>query len=265
MHGVKHPLITLTTDFGEQDFYVAAMKGVIASRCPEASLLDVSHSLPPQDIMSAALLLEGCAPCFPDGAIHVVVVDPGVGSSRRPIAARLAEQYFVCPDNGLLTLILKKLPLIEARIITNPACMMTTVSTTFHGRDIFAPTAAYLASGGLFSEIGPVIETLQILDIPDPAWTGETTITGAVMHVDSFGTLVSNITRESIQGKKVLQVRVGPLVLEGIGKTFSDVPPGKPVAYFGSSERLEVAVNCGHAAREYDVTCGDSIAVQVSP
>jgi S-adenosylmethionine hydrolase len=265
MQRLKNPLITLTTDFGEQDFYVAAMKGVIMTRCPEATLLDLSHTLPAQDIMAAALLLEGSVCCFPDETVHAVVVDPGVGSSRRPIAARLAEQYFVCPDNGLLTLILKKHPLIEARIITNPSCMMPTVSTTFHGRDVLAPTAAYLASGEPFSEIGPVIETLQILDIPEPAWTGETTITGTVIHVDSFGSLVSNITRESIQDRKVHQIRMGPLVLDDIRKTFSDVPAGKPVAYFGSSERLEVAINCGHAAREYGVACGDSIAVEVSP
>ncbi|MFO7977006.1 MAG: SAM-dependent chlorinase/fluorinase [Candidatus Hydrogenedentota bacterium] len=264
MKTLKHPLITLSTDFGEQDFYVAAMKGVLASRCPKASILDLSHSLPPQDIMSAALLLEGCMPCFPDETVHMVVVDPGVGTSRRPIAARLGGQYFVCPDNGLLTLVLKKLSLIEARIITNPACMTATVSTTFHGRDIFAPTAAYLASGEPFSDVGPILETLQTLDIPEPVCMSETTVSGTVIHVDSFGTVLSNITRETLPGKKVRRVRLGPLVLEGIGKTFSDVPLGKPVAYFGSSERLEIAVNCGHAAREYNAGVGDSITVEVS-
>ena len=258
-------LITLTTDFGEGDFYVAAMKGVIASRCSEAMVVDLSHSLPPQDLLATALFLEGAALHFPEETVHVVVVDPGVGTERRPIVAQVGEQYYVCPDNGLLTLILRKLPLLDARIIANPACMTATVSKTFHGRDVFAPAAAYLASGEPFSGIGPSIDTLHTLDIPEPSWTSDTTVAGAVIRVDSFGTLVSNIPREWLEGREVRRVQVGTLVLDGIGTTFGDVPRGEPVAYFGSSERLEVAVNCGSAAAQYAVGRNEAIEVEVGP
>jgi S-adenosylmethionine hydrolase len=257
-------LITLTTDFGEQDFYVAAMKGVIASCCNEAIVVDLSHSLPPQDLFATALFLEGAAPIFPSETVHVIVVDPGVGTARRPVAARIGEHYFVCPDNGLLTLILKKHPLFEARIIANPACMTKTVSKTFHGRDIFAPTGAYLASGQPFTEVGPVIETLQTLEMPEAAWISETTVAGTVMYIDAFGTLVSNIPRKWLEGKRIRQVRVGTLGLNGIGTTFGDVPQGQPVAYFGSSERLEIAVNCGSAAAKYDIGRHEAIEVEVA-
>ena len=257
------PLITLTTDFGEQDPYVAAMKGVIASRNPEAAVLDLTHALPPQDIRAAAVFLESAAPYFPARTVHVAVIDPGVGASRHPIAVRAADSSFVCPDNGLLTLVLEHMPLTEARIITNPACMRATVSPTFHGRDIFAPTAAFLAAGNSLSETGPVLDALCTLDLPEPAWVSEHTLRGAVIHVDHFGTLVTNIRRTHLEGKTIAEIRVGPIVLDTICSTFSDVPAGSPAALFGSSGRLEIAVNCGHAARQYGLERDAAIEIKV--
>ncbi len=261
-HPDMSPLITLTTDFGERDFYVAAMKGVILSRCPQASVVDLGHALPPRDLVAAALFLEGAAPHFPDGTIHVAVVDPGVGTLRHPVAVRAGNQCFVCPDNGLLTLVLKHLPLHEARVIASPACMAVSISPTFHGRDVFAPAAAYLAAGNPFCEIGPVQETLHKLNIPEPAWVSETRLDGAVIHVDAFGNLVTNITAAWLIGKKIRRLRVGLLTLKGIASTFADVPEGEPLAYFGSSGRLEIAVNQGHAANQYGVARNSTVELE---
>lgn len=257
------PLITLTTDFGEQDPYVAAMKGVIASRNPEAAVLDLTHALLPHDIRAAALFLEGAAPYFPAGTIHVAVIDPGVGTSRHPIAVQAADSFFVCPDNGLLTLALKQIPLTEARIIANPACMRTPVSPTFHGRDIFAPTAAFLAAGNSLREVGPVLDTLCTLELPEPGWVSGHTLRGAVIHVDHFGTLVTNILRSHLDGTTVTEIRVGPIVLGEICSTFGDVPAGNPAAFFGSSGRLEIAVNCGHAARQFGLERDAAVELEV--
>ncbi len=255
------PLITLTSDFGERDYYAAAMKGVLASRCPQASILDLSHSLPPHDLVAGALFLEGSVPHFPEGTIHVVVVDPGVGTARHPVAVLAGGQYIVCPDNGLLTLVLERLPLQEARLIENPACMAATVSRTFHGRDIFAPTAAWLASGNPFSGLGPVLDGLHTLDVPEPDWVSPELLRGVVLHVDAFGNLVTNITAACLDGKDVRSVRLGALVLEIIAATFGDAPSGEPVACFGSSGRLEIAINCGSAAQQYGVRRNDTVEV----
>ncbi len=256
------PLITLTTDFGGQDYYVAAMKGVLASRCPQAAIFDLGHEVPAQDVVAGALFLEGAAPCFPAGAIHVAVIDPGVGTSRRPLAVHAGEQYFVCPDNGLLTLVLKRLPLRAARVIANPACMAEEICPTFHGRDIFAPAAGYLANGEPFDEIGPLLDALCGLDLPEPERVAQTLFRGQVIHVDAFGTLITNFRRESLGGLAIRRVRAGSLVLDPVATVFRDVPEGHPVAYFGSSGRLELAVNCGNAAQEYGMARGTVVEVE---
>jgi len=141
------PLVTLTTDFGHRDPYVAAMKGVLHQRCPAVHIEDLSHDLAPQDLIEAALFVEAAMPYYPPGTFHIVVVDPGVGTARRPLALKADGQYFICPDNGLMTLYLQQHPLETAHVITNPAWMLPEVSATFHGRDIFASAAAMLASG----------------------------------------------------------------------------------------------------------------------
>ncbi|HNZ16913.1 MAG TPA: SAM-dependent chlorinase/fluorinase [Candidatus Hydrogenedentes bacterium] len=256
------PLITLTTDFGGQEYYVAAMKGVLASRCPRAVLLDLGHAVPAQDVVAGALFLEGAAPHFPAGTIHVAVIDPGVGTSRRPIAVHAGEQYFVCPDNGLLTLVLKRLPLHAARVIANPACMAAEICPTFHGRDIFAPSAGYLANGKPFDEVGPVVDALCQIDLPDPERVTQTLFRGHVIHVDAFGTLITNFRRESLGGLAIRRVRVGALVLDQVATVFSDVPEGQPVAYYGSSGRLEVGVNCGNASEDYGMVRGSVVEVE---
>lgn len=182
------PLVTLTTDFGTRDPYVAAMKGVIATLCPPARIVDLSHELPAQDIHAAAFFLAGAVPYFPPETVHVIVVDPGVGTARLPLAVRAGGQYFVCPDNGLLTLVLRTLSLEAAYTIANPDFMRSNISATFHGRDIFAPAAASLAAGASIAEIGAPVEKLVPLDVPEPRIAGGK-VTGEIAHVDRFGKL----------------------------------------------------------------------------
>ncbi len=257
------PLITLTSDFGERDPYVAAVKGVLASRCPQAAIVDLGHQVPAQDVLGGALFLEGAAPYFPAGAIHLAVLDPGVGTSRRPLAVHAEDQYFVCPDNGLLTLVLERLPLREARLITNPACMAEEICPTFHGRDIFAPAAAYLASGRPFDEIGPVAKELCRLDVPEPAQLSDTLLRGEVIQVDTFGSLITNFRRESLAGRAVRKVSFGTGSVDRLATVFGDVAPGRPVAYFGSSGRLEIAINCGNAALKYGIERGSTVEIEI--
>nr|HPK00194.1 SAM-dependent chlorinase/fluorinase [Candidatus Hydrogenedentota bacterium] len=218
--------------------------------------------VPAQDVMGGALFLEGAAPYFPAGTIHMAVVDPGVGTARRPLAVQAGEQYFVCPDNGLLTLVLERLPLREARVITNPACMPAEISPTFHGRDIFAPAAGYLASGKAFDEMGPVAGELCRLEVPEPAQLNDTLFRGEVISIDAFWNLITNFRRESLAGRAVRRVCSGTLSVERLATVFGDVAPGWPVAYFGSSGRLEIAVNCGNAALKYGIERGTAVEVE---
>lgn len=257
----KMPIITLTTDFGMRDPYVAAMKGVIYAIEPKLSVVDLSHEIAPQDIMEGALFLAGALGYFPKGTIHVAVVDPGVGTERHPIAVRAGGQIIVCPDNGLATLFLHEHFLQEARIITNPRFMAPAISPTFHGRDIFAPAAAHLASGASLSDLGPEIDTIVTLDAPHPQGDAVNGICGKIMHIDRFGNCVTNIHASVFQGAVPASLRIGRHRLSGLHRTYGDVALGKPVALIGSSGYIEIAVNGGTANAALLIGKGDEVLV----
>ncbi len=257
------PLVALTTDFGTRDAYVAAIKGVLYSRCPGVQVVDLTHDIPPQDVLECALFLADAAPYFPDGTIHCIVVDPGVGTSRLPIAVRAARQYFVCPDNGVLGLFAQSHPVEEARQITNPSFMLQPVSDTFHGRDVFAPTAARLAAGAPIEDAGDRVPTLTMLDIPKPTRDKRNGLSGIVMHIDRFGNAITNIHRDDLQGTAPLGSQVGRLRLDALNNTYGQVEEGQALALIGSSNYLEIAVNRGSASDQYELVRGQRVKIRI--
>ena len=258
------PLITLTTDFGRQDAYAAAMKGVILRLCPEARIEDLTHEMNPHDVWDTAFFVAGAAPWFPDGTIHVAVVDPGVGSPRRPVAVCAGNQYFVGPDNGWLTLLMRDLPITQAHEITNPAFMLPEVSRTFHGRDVFAPAAARLAAGATLGEAGPAVDRLVLLDIGEPKRGADGSIEGEILHVDRFGNAVSNIHARLLTFGRGYTVHAAGIEIAGISSTYADGAPGAFIALIGSGGYLEIAINQGDAARALGIHRGVSVLAMPS-
>lgn len=259
----SRPIITLTTDFGMRDGYVAAMKGVILSIAPRAVLIDVSHDVPPQDVAAGAFLLEIVAPYFPDGTIHLGVVDPGVGTARRAIALGGFGASFVGPDNGLFATALRRagglrgesgeLSGIEGVELTDARFRREPVSATFHGRDIFAPAAAHLAAGVPLVELGPGIERIAVDAGSTPRRTGRT-ITGRIRSIDVFGNAISNIRREDLPPEP--SILAGGRRLEGLVENYQET---ELAALIGSSGYLEIAARNGSAAELLSLRVGDEI------
>jgi S-adenosylmethionine hydrolase len=249
-------VVTLLTDFGTRDAYVAAMKGVILGICPEARLVDVTHEVPPQNVRAAAFLLAQAAPYFPRGTIHLAVVDPGVGSARRAVAVLTERAVFVGPDNGLFSLCLRNAPAWRAVEIANPRLRAAQVSSTFHGRDLFAPAAAHLARGVPFSELGPPVQDLVEIALQAPEVRGGVA-SGQVLHVDVFGNLVTDLAPEHLPTSAHLEVEghhIGALV-----RTYADVSEGALCALVGSSGLVEISVRNGSAAERLGVGVGASV------
>jgi S-adenosylmethionine hydrolase len=252
-------IITLTTDFGLKDGNVGVMKGVIWGIAPRARVVDISHLIAPQNVSEAALILLRSAPHFPPGTVHLVVVDPGVGTARRPMAAQVGPYYYVGPDNGTLTLLLERAGQIgwpvscvqlERRQYWRPE-----ISQVFHGRDIFAPVAAHLANGVALAGLGTPFDDPVLLDLPSPqrsaqGWRGE------VIHVDHFGNISTNLRVEHLGQPASLRVRLGEVEIEGLVQTFGERPPGSLVALFGSTGNLIVSVVNGNAAERLGVQPG---------
>lgn len=255
-------LVTLTTDFGSRDAYVAVMKAVMLGIHPGLRFIDISHEVPPQDLMAAAFILSDAAPYFPAGTIHLAVVDPGVGTSRPAVALRAGEQMFVGPDNGLFPLVMQDTPLHQAVVLDRPAFWRTpSPSATFHGRDIFAPVAAHLAAGRTLTEVGTPAETLHRLHWPLPL-ADEQGVQGWVLHVDRFGNAITNISRailETYRQARGVKCYVGSGVVHGLHRTYGDVEEGDPLLLFGSSELLEIAVHGGNAARLLSIKKGTTV------
>lgn len=255
-------LLTLTTDFGTRDAYVAAMKGVILGTAPGTQLIDISHDIHPQDVMEAAFVLRGAVPFYPAGTIHLVVVDPGVGTPRRPVALRKDDQWFVGPDNGLFALVLNGEPPDEAVVLDRPAYWRTpTPSSTFHGRDIFAPVAAHLAAGASLHEVGTSITDLKRLHWALPIIDSEG-MRGWVVHIDRFGNGITNIPREAFernQNERSLKCLIGSTILKQVHHTYADVAEGEPLLLFGSSGMLEIAINGGNASDLLGIRKGASV------
>ncbi|GAB4484206.1 MAG: SAM-dependent chlorinase/fluorinase [Anaerolineales bacterium] len=258
------PVISLMTDFGLKDGNVGVMKGVIWKIAPQAQISDLSHLIAPQNIREAALILYRSAPYFPENSIHVVVVDPGVGTARRPMAAQIGSQYYVGPDNGTITLLLEQAEQAggETRFVhlDKPEYWLPNVSYVFHGRDIFAPAAAHLAMGVPLTTLGTAFDNPLRLELPKPektaaGWKGE------VIHIDHFGNVASNIRvenlGEALKAKEKIHVRLAGIEIHGLVNTFGERAPGEVVALMGSTGHLIVSVVNGNAQARLNVKVGD--------
>jgi S-adenosylmethionine hydrolase len=258
------PLITLSTDFGDQDYYVGAMKGVLLSVAPSVTLVDLSHHLPMRSPAAAAHVLRHAAAEFPPGTVHLAVVDPGVGTARRPIVVAALGYLWVGPDNGLLGFAAAS-PNACTRLLAHSGLRRSTVSPTFHGRDVFAPAAARLALGFPFVEAGP--EVNDAVQVPEPAVHDDgSRRCGQVIHVDTFGNLVTNLDRQVLPAD-LSAVRIwvrGHGEVRG-ARTYGDVEPGQPVALIGSCGRLEIAVAGGSAASALGLGVGAEVALTAVP
>ena len=256
--------ITLITDFGLKDGNVGVMKGVIWGIAPQVQIADLSHTINPQNIPEAALILLRSTPYFPGGTIHVVVVDPGVGTSRRPVAARIGDHYFVGPDNGVITMWLDRaerehLP-VKFVHLDNSKYWLPEVSNVFHGRDIFAPVAGHLATGVSLMDLGSMIDDPVRLDLPQPVHT-PLGLQGQIIHLDHFGNISTNIRREHLQPSPDIVVTLLGVSIKGILSTFGERPPGDLIALFGSTGNLIVSVVNGDAAQRLGAQVGDPVEV----
>ena len=241
-------VVTLLTDFGQSDVYVGVMKGTIAHINPQLRTIDLTHDISPQDLVAGRFCLMNAYPYFPEGTVHVAVVDPGVGSQRRAIALQLEKGFLVGPDNGLFSGVLSQNRVLAAVELTDPAYWRTDQpSSTFHGRDIFAPVGAHLASGVPIAHLGVAIDPSTLVQLPIPACTQtQEEIIGCIQYCDRFGNLVSNIPGSLTKGK-TFTVAIDDLTIKA-GHTYSDVPPGSAIAIVGSHGWMEIAVNGGSAA-----------------
>ena len=267
------PVISLTTDFGLADPYAGIMKGVIASICPETRVIDLTHQIDPQDVHGAAYVLSDARPYFPKDAVHVCVVDPGVGSSRRIVALKTPSGVFLAPDNGVLSLVLEDPAPVEVFRVEKPEIFLHPVSQTFHGRDVFAPAAAYLASGMPPGRLGAPVDPQSLFRLdfgPKPAFDKDGGLTGTIIAVDRFGNLVSNITRTHLEqafgireeNAAAVCVHLGDQVISGIVGSYQAVPRGAPLAIIGSTGRLEISVNGGNAGRYFGAGRGDRVTLR---
>ncbi len=257
------PIITLTTDFGASSPYVATMKGVILSINPAATIIDISHAIAAQDISGGALVLDDTTPWFPDDTIHVAVVDPGVGTERSILYARIGAQQYVAPDNGLLGRLMARTPPSMVLRLTEQEHWLPKVSNTFHGRDIMAPVAARLSLGLDPRRLGPAAGRLDRLDLPLPEVVDEK-IRGEVIAIDSFGNLVTNIPHDLLAGKpndSRVCIVCGIYETFGIYHTYGEQAPGMLVALIGSSGRLELAIVGDNAATRLGVPIGSPVVV----
>ena len=246
--------ITLLTDFGDRDGFVGAMKGVIACRAPDVVVVDLAHHVPPGDIRHASHVLFTTAPFFPPGTVHMAVIDPGVGTERRAVAAAIDDQIYVAPDNGILTDVLAAAAgRVMGVVLTNPAFWQHPVSSTFHGRDIFAPVAAHLASGVPITAAGSPLNPDSLIRLHAPRLTGsEGQWDGEITYIDAFGNAVTNLARKHVAAlggpDQRVQVEFGPGLNCFLEQTYGSVGAGETVAVIDSCGRVEVAVNGGSAA-----------------
>jgi len=262
---MPRPIIALLTDFGTRDHYSGVMKGVVLGICPDVTLVDVSHDLPPHDIAFAAQELAATYKFFPVGTIFLVVVDPGVGTSRRGLAAEAGDRKFVAPDNGVLTAVFREAPPKRVVELSERRYARPTVSRTFEGRDRFAPAAAFLAKGIHFEAFGRAVTDYQLLDLPAPEMNG-TVLTGRVVRVDHFGNVVTNLDRRSCEkfasGQSALQLSVRGQAIARLVSTYADLAPGEIGALYGSTDHLECSAQSANAAEQLGVSVGDPVELR---
>ncbi len=252
-------VVTLLTDFGTLDPYVGIMHGVILRIAPQSRLVDLTHRVAPQSVRGGALLLRNAVEYFPVGTVHLAVVDPGVGSARAPIAVATDAGWLVGPDNGLLAGAAEVLGFREARRIENERLLLTPVSNTFHGRDVFAPIAGFLAGGGAFDEVGAPVDEILSLE-PSLVSDDGSVVTGEIVHVDHFGNLISNIPSKSIEA--ATSIEIAGRTLTGLASSYASAAPGAVLAIVGSWGTLEVACNGGSAAETLGCGVGAPVSVR---
>jgi len=259
---VPTKIITLTTDFGLKDPYAAEMKAAILSICPNSTIVDITHEIAQFNIRMGAYVLASASPYFPEGTIHVAVVDPDVGARRRPILIQTRKSFFVGPDNGMLILTAEQQGIVCIHEITNPKLMLPRVSSTFHGRDVFAPAAAHLSNGAPPAEFGP-----EIRDAVKPDFAKVTlrkgVLVGEVLHVDNFGNIITNIDEKEaarIRAVDVVNVELPNQKLKlKLCKAYGEAKPQEPLVLIGSHNYLEIAINQGNAAEKFKARPGDKI------
>jgi S-adenosylmethionine hydrolase len=256
--------ITLLTDFGESEGEHTVMKGVIWRILPGAHIADISHIVEPQNIQQAAIILERVAHFFPDETVHVVVVDPGVGTERRPIAAQFGNQFFVGPDNGVCTPLLERAEQAGEKVeivhLDQPRYWLDDVTAIFHGRDIFSPAGAHLASGVPLTEMGTLVTDVIRFHLPKPV-VHEKEIVGEVIHIDHFGNILTNIPRAILEPKRPVQVALNGITINGMINTFGERPVGSLVALYSPHYQLMVSVVNGNAASRLETAVGDRVVV----
>lgn len=260
------PIITLTTDFGTSDHLVGAMKGVILNINPAARIVDINHSVVPFDILDGALSIANAYRYFPSRTIHVIIVDPGVGTERRPILVSGEKQFFVAPDNGVLSTIYER-ESCTVRHVTAEHYFLNPVSPTFHGRDIFAPTAAWLSKAFQTEAFGEVITDFVRFTMPKTKSAGQM-VKGVVLRVDVFGNLMTNLMAEDIPigalGGGEIKIAVNGKQVLKFAQTFAAGNPGEPIAVLGSAGYVEIAVNRGSAARTLGVNRGAEVTLDLT-
>ncbi|MEN4011012.1 MAG: SAM-dependent chlorinase/fluorinase [Bellilinea sp.] len=259
-------VISILTDFGERDAFVGVMKGVIWNISPEVQIADLTHGIEPQNIQHGAWILGQTYRYFPAGSIHIAVVDPGVGTKRRAIAARIGEHIFVAPDNGLLTLPLEQAEAnhwaVEVAELDKKNFWLPEVSRTFHGRDIFAPCAAHLANGVPLAEIGSLTSIPPVRITINKPVIMPNTIEAQVQMVDVFGNIITNLSADLLAGMEITAVQLGGWQIEGLSQTFGDSPPGSIIAMFDSSGYLSICVVNGNARQHISARVGDRVVVK---
>jgi S-adenosylmethionine hydrolase len=262
-------IITLLTDFGDRDYFVASMKGVILNINSQTRIIDLSHQVVPQQVEEAAYLLKSSYRYFPDGTVHVAVVDPGVGTTRRPLLVSTSRYFFLAPDNGLLTYIFEEETSVEVRVIENKQYRLDAEGATFDGRDLFAPAAAWLTRGQSPGSYGRLIRDYVTLPVQEPS-VSHKVLTGQIVYVDHFGNLISNITPlqlKEIQGvtrksASEITIRLGSTEIQGLVKAYADGSHDKPHALINSNGQVEVFIKEGSAA-EF-LKCGRGGNIQIS-
>ncbi|MDI6786092.1 MAG: SAM-dependent chlorinase/fluorinase [bacterium] len=256
-------IITLTTDFGDKDYYVGAIKGIVYSINPLASIVDISHQIKFGDIGEASFVIKAAYKCFPKGTIHLVVVDPGVGSDRRIVIVKSNDYYFVAPDNGVLSYAIDQLKDIKIFEVTNKKYFLKNISHTFHGRDIFAPVVAYLAKGVAAKEFGEKIDNLVVSSIKK-VYKKDQTLIGEVVYIDKFGNLITNFTPHDLSSLRNIYVRINNCEMFQINSFYAQSKIGSLLAIWGSYGYLEISVNQGNAEKYLNAKKGDIVSIRES-
>ncbi len=245
------PIVTLVSDFGLGDHYVAAMKGAVLRCCASVCLIDVTHQVPPQDILAGSFVLERAVADFPEGTVHLAVVDPGVGTRRRMLVVRVKGQFVVCPDNGLITWTWRRHRGSRAYAIRRS---FPAASSTFHGRDIMGPVAGMIAAGVPLVRLARPVAMPKLLDVA-PARSSK----GRIIYIDHFGNVITNIPRRVVDSHRAGRVCVNGAIIGSVKTTYADIAAGQPLALVGSSDLLEIAVRNGSAAGQLDLHIGDEV------